>query len=84
VILPPRVDGGDSRLFFGRLSGHTVVYPFSSCARFEMDFSAGAGVLQPLADSRLFPNGRVVRAHATHGKSKTDRRTDFFPHDNTA
>ena len=75
---------GDGRLFFGRLSGHTVVYPFSSSDRFAMDLSAGGGVLQPLADSRFFPQEWVVRADATHGKSKTYRRTDIFTHDHAA
>ena len=84
VFLPPRGAAGDGRLFFGRLSGHTVVYPFSSSDRFAMDLSAGGGVLQPLADSRFFPQEWVVRADATHGKSKTYRRTDIFTHDHAA
>jgi len=30
VFLPPYGTANESRLFFGRLSGHTVVYPFSN------------------------------------------------------
>ena len=39
------------------------------------------GALQPLADSRFHPQEWVVRADATHGKSKTYRRTDIFTRD---
>ena len=84
VFLPPRDAADDGRLFFGRLSGHTVVYPFLSSDRFELEPSARGGVLQPLADSRFFPQEWVVRADATHGKSKTYRRTDIFTHDHAA
>ena len=81
VFLPPRGTANESRLFFGRLRGHTVVYPFSRGDRFAFDPSAGGGVLQPLADSGFHPQEWVVRADATHGKSKTYRRTDVFTHD---
>ena len=84
VFLPPRVTANDSRLFFGRLRGHTVVYPFSSGDRFDIEPSAGGRVLQSLVDSRFHPQEWVVRADATHGKSKTYRRTDVFTHDHTA
>ena len=84
VFLPPRGTAKDSRLFFGRLRGHTVVYPFSSGDRFAIQASADCGVLQPLADSRFHPQEWVVRADATHGKSKTYRRTDVFTQDHAA
>jgi hypothetical protein len=78
VFLPPRGDASDHRLFFGRLSGHTVVYPFSASDHFAIEPSAGGGALRPLADSRFHPQEWVVRADATHGKSKTYRRTEVF------
>jgi hypothetical protein len=81
VFLPPHGTIKDSRLFFGRLRGNTVVYPFSDGDCFTIEASAGGGVLQPLADSRFHPQEWVVRADATHGKSKTYRRTDLFTHD---
>ena len=84
VFLPPRGAAKDRRLFFGRLSGHTVVYPFSRDDRFAIEASAGGGVLRPLADSEFHPQEWVVRADATHGKSKTYRRTDVFTNDHAA
>jgi hypothetical protein len=78
VFLPPRGTAKDSRLFFGRLRGHTVVYPFSSDDRFTIEPSAAGGVLQPFADSRFCPQEWVVRADANHGKSKTYRRINIF------
>jgi hypothetical protein len=84
VFLPPRGAANDSRLFFGRLSGHTVVYSFSSGDRFSVEASVGGGVLQPLADSKFQPQEWVIRADATHGKSRTYRRTDVFPHEHAA
>lgn len=84
VFLPPRNAANESRLFFGRLRGHTVVYPFSRDDRFALEPSAGGGVLQPLADSGFDPQEWVVRADATHGKSKTYSRTDVFPDDRAA
>jgi len=84
VCLPPRGAANESRLFFGRLKGHTVIYPFSTGDRFALEPSAGGGVLQPLADSGFYPQEWVVRADATHGKSKTYRRTDVFTHDHAA
>ena len=84
VFLPPRGAADEGRLFFGRLSGHTTAYPFLSTDHFAMEPSAGRGVLQPLADSRFSPQEWVVRTDATHGKSKTYRRSDLFAHDHAA
>lgn len=81
VFLPPRGAATGALLFFGRLKGHTVAYEFSSGDRFAIEPSAAGGVLQPLLDSRFQPQEWVVRADATHGKSKTYKRTAFFAHD---
>lgn len=79
VFLPSRGNANDHRLFFGRLKGHTVVYPFSRGDHFVIESAAGGGALRSLANSRFHPQEWVVRADATHGKSKTYRRTEFFP-----
>ena len=83
VFLPSRGTAND-RLFFGRLRGHTVVHPFSTGDHFAIEPSAGGGALRPLADARFHPKEWVVRADATHGKSKTYRRTEVFTHDHAA
>ena len=84
VFLPPRGTMNDCRLFFGRLRGHTVVYPFAAGDHFGIEPSAGGGALRPLADAQFHPKEWVVRADATHGKSKTYRRTEVFTHDHAA
>ena len=84
VFLPSRGTANDRRLFFARLRGHTVVHPFSTGDHFAIEPSARGGALQPLADARFHPKEWVVRADATHGKSKTYRRTEVFTHDHAA
>ena len=84
VFLPPRGAADEGRLFFGRLSGHTTVYPFLGTDHFAMEPSAGRGVFQPLAEATFSPQEWVVRTDATHGKSRTYRRTDIFTHDDAA
>jgi hypothetical protein len=78
VFLSPRGVAEDSRLFFARLSGHTLTYPFLSGDRVSLDGSTGGGVLRPLVDSGFSAKEWVMRADATHGKSKTYRRADVF------
>jgi len=84
VFLPSRGSANDRRLFYGRLRGHTVVYPFSTGDHFAIEPSAGGGALRPLADAQFHPTEWVVRADATHGKSRTYRRTEVFTHDHAA
>ena len=84
VFLPPRGTANDRTLFFGRLRGHTVVHPFSTGDHFAIEPSAGGGALRPLADAQFHPTEWVVRADATHRKSKTYRRTEVFTHDHAA
>jgi hypothetical protein len=84
VFLPSRGTPNDRGLFFARFSGHTVVYPFSTGDHLAIEPTAGGGALQPLADARFHPKEWVVRADATHGKSKTYRRTEVFTHDHAA
>ena len=45
VFLPPGGAENDRRLFFGRLRGHSVVYPFEKGDCFALEASAGGGVL---------------------------------------
>ena len=84
VFLPSRCNANDRRLFFGRLRGHTVVHPFSTGDQFAIEPSAGGGALRLLADSQFHPKEWVVRADATHGKSKTYCRTEVFTDDHAA
>ncbi len=81
VFLPVnrRGRGADARFFYGRMVGQTQAYPFvrstdilsiTTCERTE--------VLQALLDSEFIAEQWVVRADATHGKSKSYRRCDMF------
>ncbi len=78
VFLPPRGVGDEGRLFFGRLSGHTMAYQFLSTDQFTMKAPFSSAGLQPLVDSRFSPQEWVVRTDATHGKSRTYRRKEVF------
>lgn len=78
VFLPPRGTRKEGRVFFGRLKGHAVVRPFAGGDTFRLEASAAGGMLQPLSDSGFQPREWVVRADATHGKSKTYHRADLF------
>jgi len=84
VFLPSRGTASDRRLFFARLRGRTVAYPFLAGDQFEIEPSAGGGALQPLADARFHPREWVVRVDATHGKSRTYRRSEMFTYDHAA
>ena len=84
VFLPSHGTANDRRLFFARLRGHMVAYPFLAGDHFEIGPSAAGGALQPLADARFRPQEWVVRADATHGKSRTYRRTEVFSQDRAA
>jgi hypothetical protein len=78
AFLPPRAPASDKRLVFGRFKGHTVVYPFLSGDSVSLDGSTGGRVLRPLIDSDFSAKEWVVRADATHGRSKTYRITDVL------
>ncbi|MEQ2006432.1 MAG: hypothetical protein ABMA26_06515 [Limisphaerales bacterium] len=81
VLLPRDRLGsaGDGRLFFGRIKGHTLAYPFER-VRDEVAISPSKDteVLQSLLDSGFAGEEWLVRADASHGKSKTYRRMDVF------
>jgi len=69
------------RLFFGRLHGQTQVYPFLPTDRVLLSPTADCPVLQWLVDSNFRGEEWSIRRDATHGKSKTTRRTaaaDWF------
>jgi hypothetical protein len=82
LFLPTRGPGAEHRLFFARLAGHTLIYQFGSDDHFTIAPLLGGGVLQPLVDSGFLPKEWVVRPDATHGRSRTYRRSDILLHDN--
>jgi hypothetical protein len=84
VFLSRRCAAEDTRLFFARLRGHTVGYPFLSGDRVSIVGSAAGGVLRPLVDSGFSAKEWAVRADATHGRTKTYRRTAVLKSDNAA
>ncbi len=63
------------RLFFGKLNGSTQVFPFLSSDSLHIRPTANCPVLQWLVDSRFTGEEWSIRRDATHGKSKTTRRT---------
>ena len=66
------------RLFFGRLRGHTLAYPFGPADVVSITPPRDNGALQALLDSGFSGVEWRVRADATHGKSKTYRSLEVF------
>ena len=81
IFLPrrPRDLEGDTRLFFGRIKGHTLTYPFASGADcVSIAPSGDSRILQSLLDSEFTGEEWRVRPDATHGKSRTYRRSEVI------
>jgi hypothetical protein len=81
IFLPAsrRASGEEGRLFFGRLQGHTLAFPFVPSADVvSITPSRETGALRDLLDSGFSVVEWLVRADATHGKSKTYRRQEVF------
>jgi hypothetical protein len=79
IFLPGRRQGkdGQGKLFFGKLTGHTLRYPFQPTKDVLTIWpSQGSEVLQTLIDSHFAPQEWFVRADARHAKSKTYRRSE--------
>ncbi len=76
VYLPrPPAKHATSNIFYARLSGLTQTCPFlPGCDTFEMASSVNDDLLQMLVRSAFSPREWIVRADATHAKSKTRRR----------
>ncbi|HAB17798.1 MAG TPA: hypothetical protein DCE44_15260 [Verrucomicrobiales bacterium] len=72
-----RAGGRDARLFFGRIRGHTRVFPFVQRDDTVMVMPSGdCDILEALLDSEFVGEEWLVRPDATHGKSKSYRRSE--------
>lgn len=79
VFLPGSQCGSDARLFFTRIRGHALAFPFvQSADAVAITPSTDTETLQVLLDSKFTGEEWLVRTDATHGKSKTFRRRDIF------
>lgn len=80
IFLPgSRLGRGDAaRLFYGRIKGFTQAYRFAPEADIvSIRPSHSAEILQALLESEFAAEEWAVRADATHGKSKTYRRSEM-------
>ncbi|RIK83878.1 MAG: hypothetical protein DCC68_02600 [Planctomycetota bacterium] len=78
IFLPDLHDAAApaARLFYGSLTGDTRTIPFhAKCDVFRLGPTASDPIAPLLTDARFEPAAWIVRAAATHGKSKTIRRT---------
>ena len=79
VYLPGKgaATGRRGRLFFARLAGDTVAYPFSAAAdSVTLNPARASDMPTALIDSHFTAEQWHVRADATHAKSKTYARAD--------
>jgi len=69
--------GGPGKMFFARLHGETHAFPFQA-SQDTLSVSPGENskVLQTLVESRFVAREWLIRADATHAKSKTYQRSD--------
>ena len=80
VYLPGKgaATGRRGRLFFARLAGDTVTYPFSAAAdSVTLKPSRGSEMPAALVDSHFVAEQWQVREDANHAKSKTYARADW-------
>jgi hypothetical protein len=70
-------EDGPHRVFFGKLSGHTLRYPFElRNDALTISGSPGcSGIFQDLQDSHFVAEEWLVRDDATHARSKTYKRS---------
>jgi hypothetical protein len=81
IFLPGRRQekDGQGKLFFGKLTGHTLRYPFQPTNDVLTIWpSQGSDVLGALIDSHFAPQEWLVREAARHAKSKTYNRSEVF------
>jgi hypothetical protein len=76
IVFLPRSRRGEGRLFFGRMRGPARAYPFLS-GEDEIAITPRPDTprLKALVQSRFTPDEWLVRESATHGKSKTYKRS---------
>lgn len=76
IFLPRKDAGNDSaKVFFARLSGLSKVFPFEKGDVISLTPSPSAPVIGWLRDSQFAGKEWLIRTSATHGKSKTVRRS---------
>lgn len=71
IHLPRRRPTDRPRLFFGKLTGRTLVHPFDPADTFELPGASRLAALKGLVESRFEPLEWHIRPTAAHGKSKT-------------
>jgi hypothetical protein len=74
IFLPGSGRRAPGKVFFARLSGHTETYPFSPGDVLALDPSPKSQILRALVESRFAVREWVIRADATHARSKTFAR----------
>ena len=82
VFLPQgrRRGGRQGKLFVARLRGYTRTYAFlPGTDSVAIKASPDSEVLQALRDSHFVAKEWIIRADATHAKSKTYKRADLLP-----
>jgi hypothetical protein len=81
VFLPAsrRGKGDQGYLFFARIRGQTLTYPFLPAQdSLTLKSTPGSEVVQALADSHFVAKEWAVREDATHAKSKTYKRVEVL------
>jgi hypothetical protein len=81
IFLPrrPAANHRGAKVFFGKLRGHTLKYPFlRGQDSVIIAPSSGIDILQALVASHFAVEEWIVRQDATHAKSKTYTRSDLF------
>ena len=78
ILLPDRRDASTpaQRLFYGSLTGQTRTIPFDTERdSFQLGSSTSDPIVPLLSAAQFEPSTWILRSAATHGKSKTIRRT---------
>ncbi|MEK6322976.1 MAG: hypothetical protein AABN33_14985 [Acidobacteriota bacterium] len=81
IFLPGRRPGkgGQGKVFFGKLRGHTRTYPFlHGKDSVTIRPTQRSDILQALIDSHFAVEDWVAREDATHARSKTYQRSEVF------
>jgi hypothetical protein len=73
IFLPSKWRQGSSagKLFYARLHGYTIVYPFLATDYLIIEPSSERDVLRAIRDSKFVAKEWVVRDDAVHAKSQT-------------
>ncbi|MFO1499498.1 MAG: hypothetical protein U1G07_14065 [Verrucomicrobiota bacterium] len=78
-VFLPSAESGDDRVFYVRIRGHTLTYPFVPGEdALRLVGNGTAGVLPDLVSSGFAGEEWVVRMDAAHARSKTYRRAHLL------